>query len=137
MASHREANVLLMASHREANVLLMASHREANVLLMASHREANVLLMASHREANVLLMASHREANVLLMASHREAMEENLTWISTIKDALEINGMHCLCFNNYENHLLFIHQKIFQTLSDEFHQGMKVNQELKLFLKTK
>ena len=37
-----------------------------------------------------------RKTNVLLMASHREAMEENLTWISTVKDALEINGMRCL-----------------------------------------
>ena len=57
------------------------------------------------------------------MASHREAMEENLTWISTIKDPLEINGMRCLFVNNYKNHPLFIHKKIFQTLSDQFCQS--------------
>ena len=30
---------------------------------------------------------------MLLMASYREAMEETFTWISTIKDSLEIDGM--------------------------------------------
>ena len=62
------------------------------------------------------------KANVLLMASYREAMEENLTWISTIKDSLEVNGMSGLFLNNYENKPPFIHKKIFQTLSDQFHQ---------------
>ena len=56
------------------------------------------------------------------MASYREAMEENLTWISTIKDSLEVNGMSGLFLNNYENKPPFIHKKIFQTLSDQFHQ---------------
>ena len=54
-----------------------------------------------------------RKTNVLLMASHRETMEENLTWLSTINDALEINGMRCLFFN----------KRIFQSLSDQFHQS--------------
>ena len=42
--------------------------------------------------------------------------------ISTIKDSLEINDRRYLFLNNCETNPLFIHKKIFQTLSDQFHQ---------------
>ena len=37
--------------------------------------------------------------------------ERNLTWISTIKDYLEVNGMLSFFLNAYENKPPFIHKK--------------------------
>ena len=63
-----------------------------------------------------------RRANPLLMKSYLDAMNQNLLWISTIKEYLENNGMLNLYINSYENKPLFIHKKLFQTLFDKFHQ---------------
>ena len=49
-------------------------------------------------------------------------MRDNLPWISSIHDCLELNGMRCLYINHYENKPPFVHKKLFQRLSDIFHQ---------------
>ena len=64
-----------------------------------------------------------RKANILLNMSYDDAMKENLQWISAIKDYLETNGMLNLFINLYENKPFFINTKLFQTLSDKFHQN--------------
>ena len=60
---------------------------------------------------------------MLLLESHRDAMKENLTWISTVKEYLEVNGMLSFFLNAFENKPPFIHKKIFQNLSYQFHQN--------------
>ena len=58
-----------------------------------------------------------------LNLSYSDAMEENLQWISSIKEYLETNGMLSFFINSYENKPFFVHKKLFQTLSDKFHQN--------------
>jgi hypothetical protein len=62
------------------------------------------------------------KVNTLVYKSYQQAMENNLPWVSCMKDTLEQNGMACFYTNNYENKLPFIHKKLFQRLSDKFHQ---------------
>ena len=64
-----------------------------------------------------------KKANSLLNLSFEEAIKEDLYWISSIKEYLEKNGMLSLYLNTYENKPFFIHKKLFQTLSDSFHQN--------------
>ena len=64
-----------------------------------------------------------KHANVLLLASYNDAILENLLWVSNIKDLLESKGMLNLFISNYETKPPFIYKKLFQTLSDEFHQN--------------
>ena len=64
-----------------------------------------------------------QKANMLFLASYRDATTENLMWLSTIKNSLEANGMLNFFLNIYENKPPFIHKKIFQNLSDQFHQN--------------
>ena len=64
----------------------------------------------------------NKQANPLLYSSYIDAVNENLIWISNIKKHLEGNGMLCFFTNSYENKPLFIHKKIYQKLSDIFHQ---------------
>ena len=64
-----------------------------------------------------------KKENMLLMLSYSDAMKENLQRISTIREYLGKNGMLSLFINSYENKPLFIHKKLFQTLSDTFHQN--------------
>ena len=63
-----------------------------------------------------------KHANELLIASYNDAAKENLPWLSNIKTVLENKGMLNLYINSYENKPAFINKKIFQRLSDEFHQ---------------
>ena len=63
-----------------------------------------------------------KHSNNLLLSSYNDAVDENLPWISNIKTLLEGKGMLNFFINSYENKPAFIHKKLFQTLSDEFHQ---------------
>ena len=62
-------------------------------------------------------------ANVVLQSSFKLANRENLIWISRIRDCLEKNGLLGLYLNNYDNKPPFVHSKISQSLSDQFHQN--------------
>ena len=70
-------------------------------------------------------------ANPLLLASYKDAMTENLLWIAGIKSTLERNGMLSFFINTYNDKPLFINKRIFQTLTDQFHQNAfeSINQE--------
>ena len=57
------------------------------------------------------------------MSSYNDATEQNLQWISSIKEFLERNGLLDLFMNSYENKPIFIHKKLFQRLLDKFHQN--------------
>ena len=61
-------------------------------------------------------------ANPVLLSSYNDAMKENLAWVNGLKNHLEKNGMLSLFINCYANKPDFIHKKLLQTLSDEFHQ---------------
>ena len=60
---------------------------------------------------------------MLLILSYSDAMNENLQWISIIREYLE--NMACLAFllTRMKTNPFFIHKKLFQTLSDTFHQN--------------
>ena len=62
-------------------------------------------------------------ANPLVLASYRDALANNLLWTARLKLTLEENGMLTFFVNSYEDKLLFIHKRIFQSLSDQFHQN--------------
>ena len=64
-----------------------------------------------------------KNSNDLLLSSYNDALNENLIWISNLKTLLEGKGMLNLFINSYESIPAFINKKIFQTLSDEFHQN--------------
>ena len=64
-----------------------------------------------------------KNSNSLLQSSYNDAILENLQWISSIKELLEKKGMLSLFINSYESNPPFIHKKIYQILSDEFHQN--------------
>ena len=63
-----------------------------------------------------------KKANMYLNLAYSDALKENLQWITSIKEYLETNGMLSLFINSYENKPFFVHKKLFQTLSDNFHQ---------------
>ena len=63
-----------------------------------------------------------QDANPLLYSSYTEAITEDLPWVSNIHKHLESNGMLCFYINTFNNKPPFIHKKIFQKLSDIFHQ---------------
>ena len=65
--------------------------------------------------------------NPLLCSSYKMAMEHNLVWISNVKSYLEKNGMLCFYEKLYENKPPFIHKKLFQVLTDSFHQEAFTN----------
>ena len=54
--------------------------------------------------------------------SYANAVKDNLPWVTDMKECLEKNGMMCFYVNSYENKPPFIHKKLFQKLSDIFHQ---------------
>ena len=62
-------------------------------------------------------------ANNLVLASYRDAMTENLLWIERVKSTLEKNGMLSFFINSYDDKPFFVNKRIFQTLSDQFHQN--------------
>ena len=49
-------------------------------------------------------------------------MENDLPWVSCIKNILQQNGMACFYTNDYQNKPPFIYKKLFQRLADKFHQ---------------
>ena len=61
--------------------------------------------------------------NPLLKTSYENAVRDKLPWINNIKDCLETNGMMWSYINTYENKPPFVHKKLFQRLSDNFHQN--------------
>ena len=63
-----------------------------------------------------------KQANDLLVASYIDATDENLPWISGIKNILEKHGLLSLFQNEYEDQPLFIYKKLYQRLVDSFHQ---------------
>ena len=64
-----------------------------------------------------------RKANINLLKNYDDALTNNLPWITNIKEILEKNGMACFYTNKkHERTHPFIHKKIFQRLSDTFHQ---------------
>ena len=60
--------------------------------------------------------------NSYLKTSYQNSMKDNLPWISKVKDTLDKNGMSCFYVNSYDNKPPFIHKRVFQTLTDNFHQ---------------
>ena len=58
----------------------------------------------------------------LVHNSYSKAMEANLLWVSRVKLFLDQNGMASFYTNNYQDKHPFIHKKLFQRLSDNFHQ---------------
>ena len=60
--------------------------------------------------------------NRILLASYRDAIIENLPWMEGIKNNLQKNGMLNM-YTNSEEQNLNINNKIFQVLSDQFHQN--------------
>ena len=63
------------------------------------------------------------KANCLVLASYSDAVGENLLWLENIRNTLEKHGMLSFFINSYDDKPLFINKRIFQTLSDEFHQN--------------
>ena len=63
-----------------------------------------------------------KQINTHLYTSYKNASKDNLPWVTNTKDPLDKNGMLCFYINCYENKPPFIHKKIFQKLSDIFHQ---------------
>ena len=77
------------------------------------------------------------QANGLVLASYRDATGENLLWIESIRNTLETNGMLNFYINAYDNKPYFINKRIFQTLSDVFHQNaFETIKEVKSKLRT-
>ena len=63
-----------------------------------------------------------QRANELLMDSYRDAENERLPWFLRIKELLEENGMFSFIINPNTGTQPFINKKLFQRLSDTFHQ---------------
>ena len=71
------------------------------------------------------------KANCLVLASYSDAVGENLIWVANIRNTLEKNGMLSFFINSCDDKPLFINRRIFQTLSDVFHQNAfeSINEE--------
>ena len=63
------------------------------------------------------------KANSLIIESYKESLKEKLPWVIHIKKLLEENGMLTFFINPYEDKPCFVNKRIFQTLSDAFHQN--------------
>ena len=61
-------------------------------------------------------------ANKIICSSYLEAVNLNLPWIDRIRFQLESNGMWSFFLNQYADKPVFIYNKIYQRLSDIFHQ---------------
>ena len=62
------------------------------------------------------------QANELVLTSYQNSMIEKLPWIEGIKGTLENNGMLCL-YQTTDGNTPIVYRKIFQRLSDQFHQN--------------
>ena len=65
----------------------------------------------------------NNKTNCLVLASYSDDVGENLMWVANIRNTLEKNGMVSFFINSYDDKPLFINRRIFQTLSDIFHQN--------------
>ena len=63
------------------------------------------------------------QANNVLLASYKNATDEELPLTNNIKSILETNGMLSFYLNDYAENPPFIYKKLFQRLSDAFHQN--------------
>ena len=63
------------------------------------------------------------KVNPNIRISFGNAIKDNLPWVGNIREYLERNGMMGFYINSYENKPPFIHKKLFQRLSDIFHQN--------------
>ena len=63
------------------------------------------------------------QANSVLRASYQDSVDENLPWTKGVKSILETNGMLNFYMNDYTGKPPFIYEKLFQRLSDSFHQN--------------
>ena len=59
----------------------------------------------------------------MIIESYKESLKEKLPWVIHIKKRLEVNGMLTFFINPYEDKPCFVNKRIFQTLSDAFHQN--------------
>ena len=64
-----------------------------------------------------------KEAHKYVISSHLQAVSKNLPWISNIRNLLQQNGLICLYLDTHEDKRPFIHKKLLQRLSDQFHQN--------------
>ena len=64
------------------------------------------------------------KANCLISESYKESLKEKLPWVIYIKNILEENGMLNFFVNPYQDKPCFVNKRIFQTLSDAFHQNV-------------
>ena len=71
------------------------------------------------------------KANIPLMESYQESLELDLPWISSIKSTLENIGLLNFYIGDYTAKPPFVYRKLFQRLSDIFHQEIfsKINGE--------
>ena len=71
------------------------------------------------------------KANIPLMESYQESLELDLPWISSIKSTLENIGLLNFYNGDYTAKPPFVYRKLFQRLSDIFHQEIfsKINGE--------
>ena len=63
------------------------------------------------------------QLNEHLQTSYTRAMTYNLPWVATIRDLLHTNGLASFYTNRFEGKPPFIHKRIYQILSDNFHQN--------------
>ena len=63
------------------------------------------------------------KANFMVIESYKESLKEKLPWIIYIKNLLEENGMLNFFINPYQDKPCFVNKRIFQTLSDVYHQN--------------
>ena len=61
-------------------------------------------------------------ANVHVSSSHEDAFTKDLLWVRNIINLLEQNGLGCFYHYDFQITHYFIYKKIFQRLSDKFHQ---------------
>ena len=62
------------------------------------------------------------QANPILVNSLRDAEEHNLPWIQNIRGILERNGLLALYLGNHTDKMPFVYKRLFQRMSDIFHQ---------------
>ena len=62
-------------------------------------------------------------ANPILLGSYKNAKEEKLPWIENIYTILKKNGMANFYRETHDVRHSFIYKKLFQRLSDVFHQN--------------
>ena len=63
-------------------------------------------------------------ADSLIIESYKEfVLKKKLPWVINIKNLLEENGMLTFFINSYDDKPGFVNNRIFQTISDAFHQN--------------